>query len=169
MGLAWEAWTTLRGIILVVPWLAAVFLVDLAVSLLLPVSAVLPDMCYDASSALAAFVWRWIQLLFERCNGARITISGDALPDHESAIVVCNHVGWSDFYMIQALAVRAGMLGRCRYMAKIQLRRVPFLGWGLWALGMPLVSRNWQHDKAELDQAFKGILTRRWPTCGLLL
>ncbi|KAK3330789.1 hypothetical protein B0H66DRAFT_544876 [Apodospora peruviana] len=66
--------------------------------------------------------------------------------------------------MIQALAIRAGMLGRCRWFAKIQLRIVPFLGWGLWVMGMPLVSRNWAKDKAELERVFRGIVERKWPT-----
>lgn len=44
--------------------------------------------------------------------------------------------------MIQALAMRSGMLGYCRYFAKAQLKKVPLLGWGLMAMGMPLVTRN---------------------------
>lgn len=104
-------------------------------------------------------------MTFEVFNGAKITFSGDALPRGESAVVVANHVGWCDFYMIQALAVKAGMLSRARYFAKIQLRYVPFLGWGLWALDMPMVTRNWLKDKRELDRIFTGIVKRRWPTC----
>lgn len=46
----------------------------------------------------------------------------------ESAIVVVNHVVWTDFYLIQELAQRAGMLGQCRWFAEKQLRWVPFLG-----------------------------------------
>ncbi len=108
---------------------------DLLLSLLLPVKLFAPHLVYDLSSSIAFSVWRWIQFVFEQANGARITTSGDPLPTGESAIVVSNHVGWSDFYMIQALAIKSGMLGRCRWFAKIQLRSVPFLGWGLWAIG----------------------------------
>ncbi|CAK7221554.1 hypothetical protein SBRCBS47491_004564 [Sporothrix bragantina] len=114
--------------------------------------------------ALAESGWYWIQLIFTRANGAIITTSGDVLPHGESAIIVANHVMWCDFYMIQELAVRAGMLGRCRYFAKTQLKWVPFLGWGLWALGMPMVSRRWDKDKKELDRVFSGIVDRKWPT-----
>jgi 1-acyl-sn-glycerol-3-phosphate acyltransferase len=157
--------THARGIIIFTPWLLSLLLADVALSVLLPLRALMPNLVYDASSLVAGGIWRWIQLIFEKVNGAKISFSGDPLPKGESAIVVANHLSWSDFYMIQALALRAGMLGRCRYFAKIQLRLVPFLGWGLWAMGMPMVSRNWSRDKQELNKVFSGIVKRRWPTC----
>ncbi|KAK9770613.1 putative Phospholipid/glycerol acyltransferase domain-containing protein [Seiridium cardinale] len=49
----------------------------------------------------------------------------------ESATVIANHITWVDSDMIQALALQAGMLGRCRWFAKIQLHVVPSLGWAL--------------------------------------
>jgi 1-acyl-sn-glycerol-3-phosphate acyltransferase len=164
-----NALTHIRGVILLVPWVLWLCLADLAISLLLILKPFMPDFVYNGSSFIAQSVWRWIQVMFETFNGAEITMSGDVLPKHESAIVVANHVGWADFYMIQALAVRSGMLSRCRYFAKIQLRVVPFLGWGLWAMGMPMVSRNWQKDKRELDRVFSGIVDRHWPTCKLYI
>lgn len=157
--------THFRGFLLVAPWLAWLLVADVLLSFLLPFKLLSPDTVYNLSSRIASTVWRWIQHTFEVRNGAIIATSGDSLPGGESAIVVANHVGWSDFYMIQALAIRAGMLGRCRWLAKIQLRVVPFLGWGLWAMGMPLVSRNWIKDKAELERVFSGITERNWPTC----
>jgi 1-acyl-sn-glycerol-3-phosphate acyltransferase len=138
---------------------------DLIISLLLPVSYFFPNFVYDACSAVAFTCWRWIQFIFEGLNGAEITMSGDSLPHGESAIVISNHVSWTDFYMIQALAIKAGMLGRCRWFAKIELRWVPLLGWGIWAMGMPMVSRKWLKDKTELDRVFAGIVVRKWPTC----
>lgn len=155
----------LRGALLVAPWLLYLGLADILLSLLLPVKPLAPDLVYNLSSWIAFSVWKWIQVIFEQFNGAHITISGDKLPQGESAIVIANHVTWADFYMIQALAVRSGMLGRCRWFAKIQLRVVPFLGWGLWAMGMPMVSRKWMRDQHELDRVFNGIVARKWPTC----
>jgi len=156
--------TQLRGIAILSPWLAYLLLADICLSLLLPFKPFFPNLVYSTSSWLASSVWRWIQYIFTSSNGAVITTSGDHLPEGESAVVVANHVSWSDFYMIQALAIRAGMLGRCRWFAKVQLRMVPFLGWRLWAMGFPLVSRNWSKDQRELDRVFKGITGRRWPT-----
>ncbi|KAI6353297.1 hypothetical protein MCOR25_009051 [Pyricularia grisea] len=157
--------THVRGAIIIFPWVVWLLLIDISVSALLPIKSLFPNFTYDLSSALAWTVWRWIQWIFEDVNGARVTISGDPLPANgESAVIVANHVSWNDFYMVQAVAVRAGMLGRCRYFAKIQLRAVPFLGWGLWALGMPMVTRNWLRDRDELNRVFEGIVNRRWPT-----
>lgn len=159
-----NVFTTLRGLLLVIPWALGLVLMDLILSLLLPVSYLFPDAVYDASSFVASTIWKWIQLIFY-LNGGEITFSGDELPKNESAIVISNHVSWTDFYMIQALAIKAGMLGRCRWFAKIELRWVPLLGWGIWAMGMPMVSRKWTKDKAELDRVFAGITERQWPTC----
>lgn len=153
----------LRGIVLVAPWVLYLAVCDLALSLLLVVKIFAPDLVYRASSRIAYSVWKWIQVIFEDFNGAQITFTGDRLPTKESAVVISNHVTWADFYMIQACALRAGMLGQCRWFAKIQLRWVPFLGWGLWAMGMPMVSRNWMRDKRELQRVFSGIVDRRWP------
>lgn len=154
-----------RGVLIVTPWLASLCLVDIAVSLLLPVKFIFPDFVYNASSRLAWVVWAWVQWIFEDLNGARVTFSGDELPKRESAIVVLNHRGWADFYLTQALASRCSMLPYCRYFAKAQLRVVPLLGWGLWALGMPFVTRRWDRDQQELDRVFSGVVKRRRPTC----
>lgn len=157
--------TALRGILVTAPWILHLLVADLLLSTLLPVSLVLPTFTYNGSSYIASTVWSSIQRIFTHTNGARITTSGDSLPPGESAIVVANHVSWTDFYMIQALAIKSGMLGRCRWFAKQQLKWVPFLGWGLWAMGMPLVSRNWVRDRKELDRVFGGIRDNRWPIC----
>jgi len=157
--------TTLRGIAIIIPWVLELILMDVIVSALLPVSYFFPNFVHNASSFVAFTCWRWIQGIFEGLNGGEITMSGDSLPQGESAIVISNHVSWTDFYMIQALAIKAGMLGRCRWFAKIELRWVPLLGWGIWGMGMPMVSRKWMKDKKELDRVFAGIVVRNWRTC----
>lgn len=158
----------LRGVAVLSPWLGHLLAVDLILSLLLPLKWVAPNAVYNASSVLAHSVWAWIQTIFTRINHADIVLSTNCpggLPRGESAVVVANHVAWSDFYMIQEAASRASMLGRCRWFAKRSLRWVPFLGWGLWAMGMPLVSRKWATDRAELERVFRGIVSKRWPVC----
>jgi 1-acyl-sn-glycerol-3-phosphate acyltransferase len=167
MGIAsyWlSALRILRGTTLTFPWIIHLFITDVAISLLLPISFLFPTVSYNLSSSLAFLVWSGIQNIF-RFNGGHITVSGAELPRNESAIVVANHVAWTDFYLIQHLAIRAGMLSRQRYFAKQQLRYVPFLGWGLWAMGMPLVSREWVKDKSEMNRVFNGIIKNQWPIC----
>lgn len=155
----------LRGVALIAPWFLCLVVCDIIFTALLPLKPVAPDAVYSISSAVVRFAWKWIQGNFEFVNGAGVAVSGDAIPWGESGLVVANHVCWSDFYMIQAVAIRAGMLTRLRYFAKIQLLWVPLLGWGFWGLGMPLVSRNWVKDKAEMDRVFSGIVKRQWPMC----
>jgi 1-acyl-sn-glycerol-3-phosphate acyltransferase len=155
----------IRGFCLITPWLLQLLGTNVLLSLLLPVSFVAPSTIYHVSSRLAYWIWKGVQNIFTRWNGARITTSGDELPQNEAAIVISNHVSWTDFYMIQELAIRANMLPYCRWFAKKQLRWVPFLGWGLWAMGMPLVSRQWDKDRQEMQRVFKGPLVHKWPMC----
>lgn len=157
--------TTLRGILIIIPWALELVLSDIIISILVPVGWLFPNAIYNACSFVAFTCWRWIQYIFEGLNGGVITFSGDTLPAGESAIVISNHVSWTDFYMIQALAIKAGMLGRCRWFAKMELKWVPLLGWGIYGMGFPMVSRNWLKDKSELDRVFSGIVKRKWPTC----
>lgn len=155
-----------RCALLLMPWLARLLISDVLLSALLPVSSLFPDLCYDLASRIAEAVWLGIQTTFTHKNHAKIIVSGvGKLPRGESAIVVANHVQWADFYMIQQLALDSGMLGRCRWFAKRQLRWVPFLGWGLWAMRMPLVSRKWMVDQREVGRVFQGLLKRHWPMC----
>ena len=165
-GLYWKLYLAGRCALFMIPWVTQLFVADILLSAILPVSVLFPNLCYNGSSSIAESVWRGIQFVFTTVNSANITVSGaERLPKGESAIVVCNHVEWTDFYMIQEVALRAGMLGRCRWFAKQQLKWVPFLGWGLWAMGMPLVSRKWATDQKEMGRVFYGVVQRHWPTC----
>lgn len=154
-----------RGVLILIPWLLHLFASDILLSALLPASFLFPNAVYNISSSIASLVWRGIQTIFTRFNRARITISGDDLPKNESAIVIANHLSWTDFYLIQHLAIKSDMLGRCRYFVKQQLKWVPFLGWGFWALGMPMISRNWEKDRTALDRVFRGPKAYGWPIC----
>lgn len=84
-----------------------------------------------------------------------IIITGDAIPRGESAIVIAvralhpfqpcasgptadvqNHLSYGDYYLVQSLAVRAGMLGKNRYFVKKEIvYQIPLFGWAFWALG----------------------------------
>lgn len=154
-----------RAAVHVLIFVAHLSIANTLLTLLLVYSFLFPTLTYNLASLIAASVWTHIQHIFTRTNGARILVTGDPLPQNESAIVLSNHVEWSDFYMIQELALRANMLGRCRWFAKKELKWVPFLGWGLWAMGMPLVSRKWMQDERELRRVFDGVARRKWPIC----
>ncbi|KAH0608058.1 uncharacterized protein H6S33_002110 [Morchella sextelata] len=153
----------LRALLFFIPWLLHLILANILLTLTLPFSWPFPAQIYAVNSQIAYTVWVHIQLYFERSRGAKITVSGDDLPRLENAIVIANHVSWTDFYLVQALAVKAGMLGSSRYFAKASLRWVPFLGWGMIALGMPMVSRNWVNDRKEFEALFEGIKSAALP------
>lgn len=186
VGVFAKAYGTTRALVLLSPWLAYLLVADAALSFLLPLKLLAPKAVYHASSIIAESVWAWIQAIFVRLNRADLTVqrrdrsrspassSGSGsdsdskkaqFPTGESVIVIANHVSWADFYLIQEVAQQAGMLGRCRWFAKRALRWVPFLGWGLWAMGMPLVSRRWTSDRAELDRIFAGLVKDKLPVC----
>ncbi|KAM3416027.1 hypothetical protein BST61_g9514 [Cercospora zeina] len=164
MALSHQVLLTLRAAIFLIPWLTHLFIADILLSALLPLSAIAPTLAYNLSSAIAEPVWKGIQTILTRINGAQIIVAGaDDLPSGESAIVISNHIAWTDFYPIQSLALQTSMLSRCRYFAKHQLKWIPFLGWGLWALNMPLVTRNWTTDQHEIDRVFHNIRTKSLP------
>jgi 1-acyl-sn-glycerol-3-phosphate acyltransferase len=99
----------------------------------------------------------------ESAHGAKVTISGDEIPNLESALVISNHLSYSDFYLLHAVAIRKGMLGRCRYFAKDSLKWIPLLGWCLVLMRMIMVTRNWMRDQAELYKVFQPIREYRLP------
>lgn len=121
-----------RGVCLITPWLLWLLCADLSLSLLATLKPILPTVAYHLSSAIAWTVWLWIQHVFVTINGASIKLSvSSELVSGESAIVISNHRSWTDFYLIQAAAIEARMLGNCRWFAKKQLKWVPFLGWSV--------------------------------------
>ncbi|ORY81901.1 hypothetical protein BCR37DRAFT_398707 [Protomyces lactucae-debilis] len=119
--------------------------------------------CYDINSFIAGNLWRYFQWLFTGPHKARITFSGDALPEGENAIVIANHTSYSDFQLIHSVASSKKMQGRCRYFAKDELKYIPILGWAIYLCDMVLVSRNWITDQKELLNVFGPIRKLRLP------
>ncbi|KAL7930839.1 hypothetical protein V8C35DRAFT_311498 [Trichoderma chlorosporum] len=113
----------------------------------------------SSASSRLSFVWSWIQFSFERVNGSQICLFRRSSPGANQP------PAWSDFYTIRALAIRSGVLGRCRCLVKRQLRFVPFLGRGLWAEGTPTASRSWPKNKSGLHRAFARLVSSRLPIC----
>ena len=84
---------------------------------------------------MSGFVLRMMQRLIEtRQRNAQITFSGDVegntisndtdvmtkrLPTKEDALIISNHVAWSDFYLVHALAQHHDMLNHCKYFVKV--------------------------------------------------
>ncbi|KAJ1551000.1 hypothetical protein HK096_003742 [Nowakowskiella sp. JEL0078] len=114
------------------------------------------------NGSMAYIVWYWMNLVFEYLDSAKISFSGDILPYGENAIVICNHMTWTD------------------YFAKDSLKFVPGIGWGEWCIsmknmkkiehflgmymmGMIFIKRNWNNDKKNIDKTFNNIKSTRLP------
>ncbi|KAI8800581.1 hypothetical protein BJ742DRAFT_840855 [Cladochytrium replicatum] len=108
----------------------------------------------DISERAAAITWFMIQYVFES-GTHQLTFSGDELPEGESAIVISNHISWTDFFLISAVARRKRMLSRQKFFAKEELKYVPFLGWAMIMINMIFVRRNWIKDQKRVDRAFQ--------------
>ncbi|TPX49201.1 1-acylglycerol-3-phosphate O-acyltransferase [Synchytrium endobioticum] len=111
----------------------------------------------------AGAVWFYLQSVFERLDDAKITFSGDQLPDMENCLIISNHVGFSDFFLIHAVAIRRRMVSNCKYFAKDSLKWIPFFGWGMWLMGMPFMKRNWASDASRIEKVFSTIKDLKLP------
>ncbi|KAI9295177.1 acyltransferase-domain-containing protein [Neoconidiobolus thromboides FSU 785] len=118
---------------------------------------------YDINSYLLSTMWQVMQYIFEDKRQAKITFSGDFIPDDESAMVISNHRSWSDYYMINAVANRKNMLGHIRYFIKDSLKYLPFFGWGMYLMGMLFLKRDWSKDEKKIDATFGKLIRNKHP------
>jgi hypothetical protein len=79
-----------RAAIHVLIFVAHLSVANTLLTLLLGYSFIFPTLTYNLASLIAASVWTHIQHIFTRSNGARILVTGDPLPQNESAIVLSN-------------------------------------------------------------------------------
>ncbi|CAH7666737.1 hypothetical protein PPACK8108_LOCUS1089 [Phakopsora pachyrhizi] len=115
---------------------------------------------YEINSRIAHTLWYYMQYVFEYSHGAAITFSGDVLPAGENAIVMANHLSYSDFYLINGLAARKGMLPYCRWFVKSSLMwQLPIFGLSMYLIGMVMVARDWLRDSESIKRAFKVLKT----------
>ncbi|CAO3686068.1 unnamed protein product [Rhizopus microsporus] len=117
------------------------------------------------NSELIGTVWKVMQYIFERRKKAHITFSGDHIPFGENALVISNHVSWTDIYLLHSVANRRNMLKNCKYFVKDSIKWLPFFGWGMWLAGFIFVRRNWTQDQAKIIAAFgkvKRLETPAW-------
>ena len=102
--------------------------------------AALDDLAYDSYQSL-------ILLFFETGSGAELRLSGEASDllgreKTETVILLANHQSTMDWAVADSLAVRAGALGRLRYVLKSSLQYLPLYGWYFWLHGMSFRHRD---------------------------
>ncbi|RKP09830.1 hypothetical protein THASP1DRAFT_13736, partial [Thamnocephalis sphaerospora] len=123
-----------------------------------------PQMLIRINAWVAGTMWGTMQVSVPqaaRNNEMDITFSGDELPAGENAIVISNHVGMSDYYLINAVAIRKRMISHCS--VSTMRDGVPFWGWGMWLCGMLMIKRNWLQDRRRIEAVFHRIRTYRPP------
>ncbi|WWC64009.1 uncharacterized protein I303_106615 [Kwoniella dejecticola CBS 10117] len=125
---------------------------------------------WDIACWTGNWFWTYMQNHWEISLNARdaVQVTGDEIPKRESAFVITNHLGYSDYYLFQYLSSRAGMMGNSRYFVKREILRIPFFGLAFWSMGMILVSRNWTNDQRLIERAFSRIKANNHP-CWIVL
>lgn len=107
-------------------------------------------------SYLAGFIWSILQNLFEVQSGIKFTISGlENIPRKENAYVIANHACFADFAIVHAVAIRKGMLSFCKYFVKDSVKYIPIFGWGMKIMGMVMLKRDWNKDRAKFASLFE--------------
>jgi lysophosphatidic acid acyltransferase/lysophosphatidylinositol acyltransferase len=118
---------------------------------------------YLINSRCGGVQWWLMQRIVEDVKKARITWSGDTIHPGKSALVICNHRSFFDFYMIHALAMRNKMQPYCRYFAKDSLKYIPFFGWEMYLMGMLFIKRNWLADQKSIARVFHRVKSFEHP------
>lgn len=127
-------------------------LIFISTIILMPFNGTL---AYEINSNIANLLWKFMQFIFEGLNHGQITFSGDILPENENAIIIANHISYSDFYLINGLALRKGMLPYCRWFAKASLKyQLPIFGLSMYLIGMVMITRDWLKDSNSIRKAF---------------
>jgi 1-acyl-sn-glycerol-3-phosphate acyltransferase len=103
--------------------------------------------CWIQGSFLVHFAF-FIELVL----GIQLDVRG-VMPPAEGALVIANHQthDWVPMYII---AYRIGTLAYVRTVIKKVVSYVPGMGWGMWALYWPFVSRDFKKDESVLKNLF---------------
>lgn len=84
---------------------------------------------------ISSQIWSWVILT---ASGARVRVTGlDNLGSEKPVLFVCNHQSSLDIPVIFK-TLPTGVF----FLAKKELKKVPFLGWGMRAVGMIFVDRG---------------------------
>jgi 1-acyl-sn-glycerol-3-phosphate acyltransferase len=89
------------------------------------------------------------------CNDIQVDIRGD-VNSTSWYLLICNHTSWLDITVLSSLHV----LPAPKFFLKDELKYVPFIGSGAWAMGMPFMKRV---SKAQLakNPKLKGLDVER--------
>jgi 1-acyl-sn-glycerol-3-phosphate acyltransferase len=113
----------------------------------------------DTARVCDAAARGWARVIL-RCAGADVVLENPEVIDaSRPRILVANHVSWFD-----VLALIAHMPGRCVFVAKAELARVPIFGRAVAACGHIFIDRDDRNRAVESLGAARGLLENESPT-----
>eukprot|EP01121_Diplochlamys_sp_Union-15-3_P017830 TRINITY_DN6360_c0_g3_i1.p1 TRINITY_DN6360_c0_g3~~TRINITY_DN6360_c0_g3_i1.p1 ORF type:complete len:329 (-),score=35.01 TRINITY_DN6360_c0_g3_i1:58-1044(-) len=112
---------------------------------------------------LASLLWLGYPYSIEYFTGNKLVLTGDKLPHDENAIVLSNHLFWTDWTIIFCLAARRGIVGSVKIIVKNIIKYIPGIGTGILALGSVFISRSWEKDQEEMRKAFSHLISDEMP------
>lgn len=69
---------------------------------------------------LAGTIWTVLQFIHEDLSGLTISFTGlENIPIGENAFVISNHLSFSDYSIVHAIATRKKMVSFCKYFVKV--------------------------------------------------
>jgi 1-acyl-sn-glycerol-3-phosphate acyltransferase len=157
----------MRGWLIAPPIAAGLFLTLLLFNvaqtvsvLLLPISRPM----FRAFNRWAANTWWGLCVRTARhVMGVRPEVTGDALPQRENAIILCNHQEMPDITLLMDLALAHGRLGDLKFFVKQPIKFVPGIGWGMIFLDCVFVRRRWTEDRQSIERTFSRLVRDRVP------
>ena len=130
-------------------WLAIAFCTVFLTSIAVAATAV----TRRAHLGLAMARRCWAPALIRIC-GVRLEVTGAEVLDPRRAwFLACNHQSFADIPMLFS-----GLPVDLRFVAKRELRSVPFMGWYMEAMGMVFVDRRRRRSGAEGVDAVTALL-----------
>ncbi|XP_033125754.1 1-acyl-sn-glycerol-3-phosphate acyltransferase epsilon-like [Anneissia japonica] len=99
---------------------------------------------------------RFIEFFFEHCTGVEVVLSGDVDDlKKENVLYLSNHQSTMDWIIADMLAIRAGCLGRMRYVLKDGLKYMPLYGFYFGLHGCIYVKRSNRFDQRNINRCMR--------------
>ena len=103
----------------------------------------------------ARSIWGLWVLMAERQNGIEVRVTGDRVPMRENALLLPNHQSMADVLVLLCVAWRCGRLGDLKFFVKDVVKWFPGFGWGMKLIDCIFVKRDWERDRAGVQQLFE--------------
>ena len=160
LGTGLAAVRKLWGLILIFIVVSTLLVVNVVQALSLSLIPFSGDVFARVNGLIAQTYFSLLVWAATRAQGIKLHLSGDAIPENESALIFCNHASLTDVLYVLAFAGRHRALHKTKWFVKEALRWVPGVGWGLWFLGTIFLRRNWAQDERSILATFAQIRTR---------